>query len=204
MRHRIKTEKPKEIIKESDIKQATKYSYKTIIPKEVIEVFPQLKEDAKIVYHIKQTSLTEFECDITFKAKGITIQDDKNPASNIENAGNNNNESETTADSGKSEAGNTIDVEKFKDVKLQDGKYTVKVTNPSTPKLRIVGDTVKEEIKENRIIKDNEIGMSVARKSEDEVRAIIQDIQSIENVDVIKIDKYIDQYRQKGKRQYND
>ena len=194
MRHRIKTEKPKEIIKESDINKATKYSYKTIIPKEVIEVFPQLKEDAKIVYHIKQTSLTEFECDITFKAKGITIQDDKNPASNIENAGNKNNESETTADSGKSDAGNKLDVKKFDDVPLQDGKYTVKVTSPKTPKLRIVGDTVKEEIDKK------EISLTVANKSEDEVRAIIQNIQKIENADATRLNDFLnslksEQYR---------
>ena len=194
MRHRIKTEKPKEIIKESDINKATEYSYKTTIPKEVIEVFPQLKEDAKIVYHIKQTSLTEFECDITFKAKGITIQDDKNPASTIENAGNKNNESETTADSGKSDAGNKLDVKKFDDVPLQDGKYTVKVTSPKTPKLRIVGDTVKEEIDKK------EISLTVANKSEDEVRAIIQNIQKIENADATRLNDFLnslksEQYR---------
>ena len=189
MRHKIKTEKPKEIIKESDINQATKYSYKTIIPKEVIEVFPQLKEDAKIVYHIKQTSLTEFECDITFKAKGITIQDDKNLASNIENAGNKNNESETTADSGKSDAGNTIDVSKFEDVILQDGKYTVKVTNPKTPKLRIVGDTIKDELNKK------EMSLTVANKTEKEIGSIIQDLQRNTKAGAKELNEILNSYK---------
>ena len=115
MKHIIESEKPIEIIKESEIKKANKYSYKTIIPKEVMEVFPQLKESGKIIYHIKQTGFKEYQCDITLKAKGLKVhdvqesesEDDKESASNnIDDDTQKPVETKTTTDDKTTNAGN--------------------------------------------------------------------------------------------------
>jgi len=91
MEYIIKSEKPIEIIKESKIKQANEYSYKTIIPKEVMEVFPQLKENGKLIFHITEVEFKKYRCEIKPQAKGLKIydvqesesEDDKESASNI-------------------------------------------------------------------------------------------------------------------------
>lgn len=189
MKHIISTEKPRHIIRESAIKKSNEYSYKAIIPKEVINIFPQLKEDAKLVFDIKQISIDKFECDITFQAKGMSITDDKEPAKTIDKPRQKSTEKKTTQKTANNEAGNKLNVKQFADIPIQDGKYTIKVTNPSRPKLRICGQTIKDEIDKN------EIGLTVASKSKDEVQAIIDEIISKENADAKELNDLINGYR---------
>ena len=189
MRHIIEIEKPKETEYKSKIEKANKYSYKTIIPKEVMKTFPQLKEDAQIVYRIKQISTTQFECDITFQADGISIKDDKETAPAIDEPRQKTTEKKPIQNNESKPAGNTLDVKHFADTPIQNGKYIIKVTSPKRPKLRIVGATIKDEIGKQ------EIGLSVAKKSEDEVRVIIDAIQSIEDADAVKLNELINGYK---------
>lgn len=191
MKHTMKAE-PKEIECESTILKANDYTYRTNIPKEVMRVFPQLKENAKIVYKIKQISINQFECDMYFQAENLELDDttdDKETASAIEKPKEKTTEKQSTSNDASNDAGNVLDVNHFENVAIQDGKYTIKVTSPKRPLLRVTGATIKDEINKK------EITITVANKSEDEVRAIIDAIQSIENADAKSIFEVVESFK---------
>lgn len=191
MKQKIKIDKPIQIIEKSEIKKANDYCYRTTIPKKLIDLLPQLKEDknAKVIYNIKQTKLDEFECYITFEAKGLTIENEIEMALDNDQAATKEVEKKTPANTVKNDAGNKLDPHKFEDVPLQDGKYTIKVTSPKRPKLRIVGSTIKDEIG----IK--EISIQVTYKSEDEVQEIIDNLVSCENPSANKLNEIVNSYK---------
>lgn len=113
-KHRYETDAIK-IVKESEIKKANKYSYKTIIPKEVMDLFPQLKEHGKIEFRIIQTDFKEYDCDIILRAKGLkicdvqesNIENEKESSSNIDDDIQKPVKTKTTKNNERSDAGNT-------------------------------------------------------------------------------------------------
>lgn len=201
MKHILTKEKPIHIKESAIIKKATNYSYRVTIPKTIIEAFPELKEDAKLVFDIKQTSLNDFECDITFNVKGISIADVKKSAPEptpeiapetvkksaptIDKPKEKTEKNQVKADATSKDANNKLDVNKFKDVPLADGKYIIKVTTPSEPKLRIRDDEIKEDI----------TSKLVGNKTEDEVKQIIESLISIENPSAEKLKDELDKFR---------
>lgn len=190
MKHIIEIEKPKQETFEADIrKQNGSTSYISTIPSKIFKIFPQLKEDAQLVYTIKQVSIDRFECDITFQAKGLKVIDDKESASTIDEVKQKTTEKKPIKNNESKPAGNRLDVKHFADIPIQDGKYTIKVTSLKRPKLRIVGATIQDEINKK------EISISVSNKSEDEVQAIIDDILSLQDADAGKLNDLINSYK---------
>lgn len=134
MEYIIESEKQIEIIKESEIKKANKYSYKTIIPKEVMEVFPQLKESGKLIFHIKEVEFKKYRCEIKPQAKGLKIydvqeseiKDDKESASNnVDDDSQKPVETKTTTNDKTTDAGNK------KADKKGENKYEINAVYPT-------------------------------------------------------------------------
>ena len=163
---------------------------KTTIPAKVIDNL-QLTAGDEIIYNIKETSLNVFQCEISFKADHIE-HIDKSPresASTTDEPMTKKVEIKNNLNKKTSNAGNTIDVKHFADIPIQDGKYTIKVTSPSRPKLRIVGATIKDEVN------TKEIGIEVTNKSEDEVQAIIDKILSCKDADAKKLKTIVNSFK---------
>jgi len=190
MKHIIEIEKPKQETFKADIrKQNGSTSYISTIPSKIFKIFPQLKEDAQIVYTIKQVSIDRFECDITFQAKGLKVIDDKESASTIDEVKQKTTEKKPIKNNESKPAGNKLDVTKFDEILLADGKYKLNVTSPKNPQLRITGKTIEQEIGKK------EIKMRVADKDEIEVRVIITAIKSLKNPDAKKLNDLINSYK---------
>lgn len=190
MKHIIEIEKPKQETFKADIrKQNGSTSYISTIPSEIFKIFPQLKEDAQIVYTVKQVSIDRFECDITFQAKGLKVIDDKESASTIDEVKQKITETKTIKNNKSNDAGNKLDVTKFDEILLADGKYKLNVTSPKNAQLRITGKTIEQEIGKK------EIKMRVADKDEIEVRVIITAIKSLKNPDAKKLNDLINSYK---------
>ena len=188
MKHIIESEKPIEIIKESEIKKANKYSYKTIIPKEVMEVFPQLKESGKIIYHIKQTGFKEYQCDITLKAKGLKVhdvqesesEDDKESASNnIDDDTQKPVETKTTTDDKTTNAGNKTKTKELAEcptykLKYMDTHYIRLNYAIQYPRLQVVNKKTGKAL-------TNFIG--ITHLSDDEIKEYVNKLSQCKTID---------------------
>jgi len=179
MKHIIKSEKPIEIIKESKIKKANTYSYKTIIPKEVMEVFPQLKENGKIIYHIQQTGFKEYQCDITLKAKGLKIQDvQESESEDDKESASNNIEDDTQKPVEKKTIQNKETIDAGFKTKYDDVSdcLTYPIENMDTHCIRI-NTTMKYprlEIVRKKTGKALQQFIGISKNSDDEIKWIIQ------------------------------
>lgn len=198
MKSKIKVKTEKKSQWKSQIKEKSAYSLYTIIPAEVVHTL-QLQAGNEIIYNIKETSLNEFECEISFKADHLEQVEspretepilDANPSpSDIDKVMIETEKPKAAANNMKSPAGNTLDVKKFEDVQLKDGEYTIKVTSPARPKLRIVGSTIQDELNKK------EIALTVTNKTEDEVQAIIDNLVSCENPSAKALNEIVNSYR---------
>ena len=170
---------------------------KTTIPAKVVDML-QLTAGNEIVFHIKETELNQYQCDITFKADHLeqldeTVREsasttDARPSA-IDETMTKTVENKSPANNVKSPAGNTIDVTKFHNIDLLDGKYTIKVTTPSRPTLRITGATIKKELNKK------ELSITVANKSEDEVKEIIDNLINCENPNADKLNDILNKFK---------
>ena len=73
MKHMITVDKPTPKKFSSPITKANESTYRTVIPKEVISAFPQLKEEGEIKFTVQQLDLDVYDVDIFFNAPGITV-----------------------------------------------------------------------------------------------------------------------------------
>lgn len=168
-------EKPKEVKHISKIRKANDYSYLTSIPKEVMTLLG-LNEDAKVVYHVKQISTTQFECDITFQADGISIKDDKESAPAIDKPKEKTIEKKTTANN----KNKTI---KSDGLPLTIGQYLIQsVKNPY--------DSI--EVRDTKADKRVTF-IGVTKMEKDVKQSLIKDLSNCETIE--QIEQTLFQYR---------
>lgn len=198
MKH-ILTKEPKEIKEDAPIKKATEYSYRVTLPKKVIEMFPELKDDAKMVFEIKQINLNEYECDITFKVKGMTIADMKEPAETQVQTTENIKEPASTIDKTKkkiekkpsnendkrTDSNKKINPDDFDDVTTPNGIYTIKVSSRQRPILYVKKDSEKID------------NLGVSSKSVQTVQEIINRLIEANPNEDTEIYKILNDYRAK-------
>ena len=197
MEYIIESEKQIEIIKESEIKKANKYSYKTIIPKEVMEVFPQLKESGKLIFHIKEVEFKKYRCEIKPQAKGLKIydvqesesEDDKESASNnIDDDTQKPVETKTTTDDKTTDAGNK------KASKQDENKYEANIIYPTRMddyKLRLKQkeyDHKKtiEIIKADTKTRLNGLSKGATNRTDKEIQEIMDNLSQCESLEDVK------------------
>lgn len=197
--------------KNKNNKEIISYSYRTAVPKEIVSAL-NLKtgdviewyydiESNKLILEINSpndsknkiiTNNTQSDTDVLdnfIENKKVT----KNNSSETKEKDNNtkipsNTITKQTKNNTKSDNKNKLDVNKFPDISLNKD-YTIKVTNPSRPKLRVVSPN-KEET-----------SIAVGNKSEDEVNEIIEKLKNIKNPDNEKIKELINQYRKEQYKQ---